>query len=185
MSNFDWAVRCVLHHEGGWSDDPEDRGGATNFGISIRYLQARGDLDGDGLPDGDLDGDGDVDVDDILATDRDDAIGLYKTGFWVPNRCDQIKSELVAIKIFDMAVNMGSSQAWKLVQRAANKLGSQLTVDGRVGPNTISAVNSYHRVDYDLVNIIRERQANFYETIIERNPSQAKFRLGWRRRAAF
>lgn len=185
MSNFNWGVECVLHHEGGWVNDPADPGGATNFGISLRYLQARGDLDGDGLPDGDLDGDGDVDIDDIRAATLDDAIELYKTGFWKPNLLDQIKSELVAIKIFDMTVNMGSSQGWKIVQRSCNKLGSDLTVDGKVGPNTIAAVNSYHKVDYDLVNVIRERQANFYETLIERKPVLAKFRLGWRRRAAF
>ena len=185
MSNFDWAVRCVLHHEGGWSDDPDDRGGATNFGISLRYLQARGDLDRDGLPDGDMDGDGDVDADDIRATDRDAAIELYRTGFWLPNKCDKIKSSLCATKIFDMAVNMGSRQAWKLVQRSCVKLGSTLTVDGVVGENTLNAVNSYHRTDYELIDVIRDRQANFYETIIERNPTQAKFRLGWRRRAAF
>ena len=185
MTNFDWAVQCVLHHEGGWTDNPNDPGGATNFGISLRYLQARGDLDGDGLPDGDMDGDGDVDVDDIRAIDSGDAIELYRTGFWLPNMLDRVRSELVATKIFDMAVNMGSRQAWKLVQRSANKLGSDLTVDGLVGGFTISAVNSYLRSDYDLVNVIRDRQANFYETIIERKPKLATFRLGWRRRAAF
>lgn len=185
MTNFDWAVKCVLHHEGGWTDNPDDPGGATNFGISLRYLQARGDMDGDGLPDGDLDGDGDVDVDDIRAATMAAATKLYRTGFWLPNSLDRVKSSLVATKIFDMAVNMGSSQAWKLVQRSCNKLGSDLTVDGKVGGFTISAVNSYHRTDYELVNVIRERQANFYETIIERKPPLATFRLGWRRRAAF
>lgn len=185
MSNFNWGVECVLHHEGGWVNDPADPGGATNFGISLRYLQARGDQDGDGLLDGDLDGDGDVDIDDISAATLDDAIGLYRTGFWEPNQLDKIRSELVAIKIFDMTVNMGSKQAWKIVQRSCNQLGSQLVADGKVGPNTLSAVNSYHKVDYDLVNVIRERQANFYETLIEKKPTLAKFRLGWRRRAAF
>lgn len=185
MSNFNWGVECVLHHEGGFVNLRNDPGGATNFGVSLRYLQARGDLDGDGLLDGDLDGDGDVDIDDIRAATLDDAIELYRTGFWVPNKLDQVKSELVAIKIFDMAVNMGSSQAWKLVQRAANSLGSALTADGKVGPNTLSAVNSYDRTDYELVTVIREHQAKFYEDLISKKPSLAEFRLGWRRRAAF
>lgn len=185
MSTFDWAVENVLHHEGGWVNNPNDPGGATKFGISLRYLQARGDMDGDGLPDGDLDGDGDVDIDDIRVASREDSIQLYKTGFWDPNKCSSIKSALVATKIFDMAVNMGSRQCWRLVQRATNKLGSNLSVDGKVGPNTLAAVNLYHRTDYDLIVVIRERQANFYETLIERKPSLAEFRLGWRRRAAF
>ena len=185
MTIFDWAVENVLHHEGGWVNNPNDPGGATNFGISLRYLQARGDLDGDGLPDGDLDGDGDVDIDDIRLASRDDAIELYRTGFWNPGRFGEVQSSLVAVKSFDMAVNMGSKQAWKLVQRACNKLGSQLIVDGKVGANTLKAVNSYRKTDYQLIETIRERQANFYETLIERKPSLDEFRLGWRRRAAF
>lgn len=185
MSTFNWAVECVLHHEGGWVDNPNDPGGATNFGISLRYLQARGDVDGDGLPDGDLDGDGDVDVDDIRLATREDAIELYRTGFWLPNGCQMIRSELCAVKIFDMAVNMGSKQAWKLVQRSCNKLGSVLKVDGIVGSNTLTAVNLYQRTDYELLAVIRDRQANFYETLIERKPTLGVFRLGWRRRAAF
>ena len=185
MGKFDWAVECVLHHEGGWVNNPNDPGGATNFGISLRYLQSIGDLDGDGLPDGDLDGDGDVDVDDIRNATREDAIQLYKNGFWIPNKCDSIISGLVATKIFDMSVNMGSKQAWKIAQRSANKLGAALTVDGLVGTNTLTAVNSYLDRDYELLAVLRDRQANFYETIIERKPSLAEFRLGWRRRAAF
>jgi len=185
MNIFDWAIENVLHHEGGWVNNPNDPGGATNWGISLRYLKTAGDLDGDGHPDGDFDGDGDVDIDDIMIATRDEVIDIYRHGFWQPNKIDMVKSSLVAIKIFDMAVNMGSKQAWKLVQRSCNKLGSKLTVDGVVGAKTVEAVNSYLIIDYDLVTAIRERQANFYETLIERKPKLATFRLGWRRRAAF
>lgn len=185
MSNFDWAVENVLHHEGGFNDIVGDSGGATNWGISLRFLQSVGDLDGDGLPDGDLDGDGDVDIDDIRNASREDAIKLYRDNFWKPNKCDAILSGLISNKVFDMAVNMGSKQAWKIVQRSINKLGGDLVVDGIVGINTIAAVNSFLAKDFELVTVIRERQGNFYETLIERKPILAKFRLGWRRRAAF
>lgn len=185
MSNFNWGIECVLHHEGGWFNHENDPGGATKFGISLRYLQARGDLDGDGLLDGDLDGDGDVDIDDIRALSLDETISLYKTGFWEPNHLTNVASELLAIKIFDMCVNMGSKQAWKLVQRSCNSLGHALSEDGVVGPATLSVVNSLRSTDYILLDKIRQAQASFYETLIEKKPSFESFRLGWLRRAAF
>lgn len=185
MSVFDWAVECVLHHEGGFVFHPDDPGGATNYGISLRYLVSRGDLDGDGLPDGDLDGDGDVDVDDIRHATRFDARELYYTGFWKPIRASEIKSGLISTKFFDMAVNMGSRQATRLLQRACNNLGSTLKDDGAIGPNTLKAVNSYLSKDYQLLDRLRVAQAEFYETLIKRKPSLGTFRLGWRRRASF
>jgi lysozyme family protein len=182
---YDWALQCVLHHEGGLVDDPDDPGGITNHGISLRFLRWTGDLDGNGLLDGDYDGDGDIDADDIRAISADQVSDTYRLYFWEPNRLDAVRSELVAVKIFDMAVNMGGKQAWKLVQEALNQLGATLTVDGSVGPKTLAEVDKCLREDYILVTVIRDRQHKFYERLIANRPQLAKFRTGWRRRAAF
>ena len=180
MSNFDTAFEVVLGHEGGFVDHEADPGGATNYGISIRYLVARGDLDRDGLADGDIDGDGDVDVDDIKALTPGDAKHLYHSGFWVPNRLSEVRDQSVATKIFDICVNTGSRQAWRIVQRSCNELGSELEVDGIVGPNTLTAVNEY---DFDLVEEIRQQQLAFYEALVGNNPDLAVFLDGWTNRA--
>ena len=186
MASYDPAFDKVLGLEGGYVDHPNDPGGATNWGISIRYLRERGDLDGDGLPDGDLDGDGDIDVDDIRAMNPADAKHLYHTGFWVPNRLQEIADQEVAEKIFDMCVNMGSRQAWKLVQQACNEMGGDLTVDGIVGPATLGVIDAYSdpgAPDGPLVNLIREQQVQFYERLVERRPNLAVFLDGWKNRA--
>ena len=81
MSTFDKAIEVTLAHEGGFTDDPVDTGGATNWGVSLRFLKDAGDLDGDGVLDGDLDGDGDVDYDDIKKMARAEAIRIYKLHF--------------------------------------------------------------------------------------------------------
>jgi len=168
-----------LEHEGGYVDHPNDPGGATKYGMSLRYLRRRGDLLGD------FDGDGDVDVHDIRAMTEPQAKHAYEIGFWGPNRLNSVKSQLLANKIFDMAVNMGSKQAWRLAQRAATRHGQELVDDGIVGRKTLAAMNALLDVDYDVLATLRELQRGFYEGIMEQKPDLRAFRLGWLRRAAF
>lgn len=180
-SHFDEAILITLKHEGGFVNDPVDPGGATNWGMSIRYLKGRGDLDRDGRLDGDIDGDGDIDVSDIKKMTMEDAIDLYYTGFWLKYKFDSIDDFEVAAKIFDMTVNMGSIQAGKITQRALNRLGNKLVVDGVLGPRSFQTINA---TDPEmLLAEIRQQQANFYLGLIRRNPSFAKYKRGWLRRA--
>jgi len=192
MARFDPAFEKVLGHEGGYVDHAADPGGATNYGISLRYLRDRGDLDGDGILDGDIDGDGDVDADDIRGLKLGDVKHLYHTGFWTPNRLNEVMSQPIATKIFDLCVNMGSRQGWKLVQRACNAAAMRfpdwddIVDDGVVGPNTLRAVNTYSDGDEPdhLLETIREVQAQFYRDLVERKPSLEVFLAGWLNRAA-
>lgn len=131
---FLWAVNEILRHEGGLSNDPNDPGGATNFGISLRFALKIGDLDGDGRPDLDIDGDGDVDVHDIRALPRATAIDLYRTHFWMPAHCDRMPGP-IALAVFDATVNQGRGPAITLLQEA---LG--VTPDGQPGPITLGAI---------------------------------------------
>ena len=71
--HFDDALAHVLGNEGGYNDIDNDKGGATNFGISLRFLQ---------LADEDLDGNGHVDVNDIRNITRLQAEVLYREYFW-------------------------------------------------------------------------------------------------------
>lgn len=179
MANFNLAIGHVLEHEGGYVNHPSDPGGATKYGISLRYLQKRGDKLGD------FDGDGDIDVDDIRSMTVPMAKATYEAGFWVPNKLGEVKSQMAATKIFDMCVNMGSKQAWKIAQRAVSAMGTPLIDDGVVGPQTLQAINNLNHFDYDLVISIRELQRSFYTGIMKRKPKLQAFSLGWYRRAAF
>lgn len=193
MDNFKWALKCVLHHEGGFVDDDADPGGATDYGISLRFLQSvLEDKDNDGFADGDFDRDGDIDIDDIRCMDLRDVEHLYLTKFWKPSKADKIKSCLVSVKVFDMSVNMGVRQAWKLVQRAVNVTNKTtgtnaipLLDDGKAGAKTLAAVDLLTNRDFMVLVNMRHEQDKFYERLIAKKPSLAKFRLGWRRRAAF
>lgn len=190
-SNFDNALPTILEHEGGYVDNKHDPGGATNFGISLRYLQARGDLDGDGFLDGDIDRDGDVDADDIVAMDEQAAGVFYKTGFWYPGKYGLIDDQELATKAFDLGVNMGIKQGAKCIQRALQATGADVKDDGAIGPATIAAINA---ADPSVVlAATRSEAAGFYRALILRNsalrkrmvdvPDFSVFKTGWLRRA--
>jgi lysozyme family protein len=111
MSNFETAVALVLKHEGGFVDDKNDSGGATNWGISSRSYPNI----------------------DVAKLTRDDAIAIYRRDFWEPLRCDELPYGL-AVQLFDMAVNAGVSAAVKILQSTLF-----VTADGVLGPVTIAA----------------------------------------------
>lgn len=181
-SHFDKAILITLKHEGGFVNDPIDSGGATNWGISIRFLKGVGDSDGDGFLDGDLDHDGDIDIDDIKNMTVKEARKLYRTHFWDKHNYDKIIDFTVAARAFDMTVNMGARQTGKIIQRALNHLGNRLVVDGKIGKNTFAKINCTN--SEMLMAEIRIAHAKFYLDLIKANPKFKKYRRGWLRRAA-
>ncbi len=179
MSRFNLAIDTVLEHEGGYVNDPDDPGGATNFGISLRYLRKAGELDGELI--GDIDADGDVDIDDIRAMSREDAEHIYKVMWWDRHRYARIRDQALATKVFDLAVNMGARQAHRLLQRACRAAGRPLVEDGIIGRNTLAAVNG---LDAEvLLAALRSEAAGFYRVLIARDPVRKKWETGWLRRA--
>ncbi len=176
MSSFALAISLLLTHEGGFVDHPADPGGATNYGISLSYLSSLGDLDGDGYQDGDLDKDGDVDAADIRALTRDEAIHLYATQWWERYGYDRIQNQVIAAKVFDLAVNMGARQAHRVVQRALRSAGVQVAEDGILGPKTLAAINGV--MSWKLLPAIRSEAAGFYRSL-----QRPEFIQGWLNRA--
>jgi len=181
MSNFAHAIESVMLHEGGYVDNPSDPGGATNYGISLRWLKSQGDLDGDGWLEGDLDHDGDVDVDDIKMMDKEQAMGMYRTLWWEPYRYDLITSQPIANKVFDLTVNMGSKQSHKLLQRAIRACGLLIKDDGIIGNKTLESINVVDELS--LIPAYRSEAAGFYRGLAIKNPKFNTFLKGWLNRA--
>lgn len=180
-ASFNHAVRHVLEREGGYVNHKADPGGATNFGVSLRFLlSVEPDLINYGL-DFDFDNDGDIDADDIKAMTEQDAREVYFRFFWQRYGYKRIYDLDIATKVFDMCVNMGSKQAHKLVQRACRADGQVLVDDGVMGPNSFKAVNACQPLI--LLGAIRTEQKHFYLGLIDKKPAFAEFREGWIRRA--
>ncbi|MDE2595973.1 MAG: hypothetical protein KGL44_03750 [Sphingomonadales bacterium] len=197
-ARYSAAVVKLLKTEGGFVDDPRDHGGATNFGISLRFLASEGafDGDGDGKLDFDLDMDGDIDGADIRRLSRDDAAAIYHQCFWQKVGAESLPPPLGEM-VFDQAVNGGRSSAVKLLQRAVNDCLARapksatkpplMPVDGIRGGTTDLAIRWVAQFPsmgvQAMVTAYREAAAERYRAIVFRNPSQKRFLAGWLNRA--
>jgi lysozyme family protein len=162
MANFDTAIITVLKHEGGYVDDPHDVGGATNFGISQRFLDTIKGYNGI-----------------ILVKDltQNDAIQIYHTHWWDKCSYDKINSQSVATKVFDLAINMGAYMAHTAIQRAVRAAsGLVLDGDGKLGQHSIDAINQCNQ-DI-LLAALKSEAAGYYRRI--NNPHEQD---GWLNRA--
>lgn len=172
--SFDQAIAVVLKHEGGFVNNLNDPGEATNFGISLRFLRVEGIVL-------DLDGDGDMDADDMRALTKDKAIALYKERFWDRYKYDRIPDQALATKVFDMCVVSGSNQAHRCLQRALRACGWVIKDDGDYGPKTQQCLVS--TPSFPILTAFRSEAASFFRMLVTIKPNLREFENGWLRRA--
>lgn len=156
-------VPFILQWEGGFVNDPDDLGGATNKGVTISTWKQVGY---------DKDGDGDIDVDDLrLITNQDAVNRVLKPHYWDRWRADEIVNQSIANILVDWVWASGANG----IRIPQQILG--VTVDGVVGPKTIAALNS--KDPEALFAQIRQARVNFIEDICRKRPANKKFRSGW------
>ncbi len=170
---FQYAVGIILKHEGGLSNDKNDPGQITNYGISLRFLKNEHiDEDGDGV----------IDKDDIIHLDLSEADAIYLKYFWGRFHYGNIKDLNLATKIFDIAVNMGGNEAHKILKRAMNHLiDLPIAETGTINAGIIALVNTLNVKE--LIENIRTEEKDVYMQIVERNPHLHFFLKGWLARA--
>lgn len=126
-SNFDSCLALVLGAEGGFSNDARDRGGATNFGITIGTLT---DWRRSRAPDAT------VTIDDVRALTLDEAKEIYRSRYWNVLRCEDLPPG-VDLLVFDFGVNAGTGRSARVLQQV---LGVEQ--DGSIGPVTLNGLNT-------------------------------------------
>jgi len=130
MQNVRQIADDIVSREGGYVNDRDDPGGATNYGVTIHTMRRLG-LD--------LDQDGDVDVNDVKRLTKHQAVDIFLEHYFKRPGIAGLPFALQA-NVFDMYVNSGNN-AVKILQRLVNKINSTpISVDGGIGPITRSAV---------------------------------------------
>jgi lysozyme family protein len=152
---FDEAIERVLAAEGGYTNDPGDPGGETQWGISKRSYP---------------------DVN-ILALTREEAKNIYKRDFWEPVAAffdaSGFDASAMVFQMLDAAVNHGMDNAIRFLQRALGVVD-----DGHFGPVSRAAITLIPLADLHLL-FIAERIEFFV-----RLSTFVKYGKGWMRRCA-
>ncbi len=151
----------IVAREGGFVNDPDDPGGATNFGVTIHTLRR--------LRPGQR-----VTVQDVRALTREQAIDIYIEHYFTAPRITELPEPLWA-SVFDMYVNAGAN-AVRILQRLFLQMGVQVAVDGVIGPQTIAAAHrAYNMAPGHLVDAYGIARRDYYYAIADRRPASRKF----------
>ena len=157
LENFDKSFTLVIKSEGGYVWDKDDSGGETNLGVTKAawsgYLNRP------------------IQNGEMKALTVDIVKPFYKKMYWDKIHGDELPVG-VDYAVFDFAVNAGSGQSAKFLQRAVGA-----TADGAIGPATLKLV---FNIDAETVlEKFNEQKESFYKSIVERKPEQVKFLKGW------
>ncbi|HBB40901.1 MAG: hypothetical protein COW73_03910 [Nitrospirae bacterium CG18_big_fil_WC_8_21_14_2_50_70_55] len=185
MADFAAALALVLIHEGGYANDPDDRGGETYRGIARRFhpdwpgwsrvdaLSRR-----PGFPRS-------LETDPRLAAA---VAAFYRDLYWDQFQGDALPDQRLAEELFDTAVNLGVRRAVRFLQEALNLLNrnqrtyADLVVDGWLGEKSLAALALVSAADGDarfVVKLINALQAAHYLDVMRHDPTQEKFARGW------
>ena len=172
--NIDQLIDEVIAREGGFSNHPADRGGATRWGITEAVARRQGYMD------------------DMRTLPRSDAAAIYKKLYWENPKFDAVaaRAPALAAELFDTGVNMGTGTATAFLQRALNALNREtrdyadLAVDRRIGPATLAALDAFLMkrggdAETVLLKAVEALQGAHYIILAEARPSQEAFLYGW------
>jgi lysozyme family protein len=174
MINIDALIDDLIHREGGYVNNPNDKGGETNYGITLVRARAYGYT-------------GPMNV-----LPRATAAMIYKDLYWVAPHFDVVAQTMptLAMELFDIGVNMGQEIAGRFVQRALNVLNNggkdypDIKIDGVLGKVSQYALTQFKAkrgasAETVLVRMVVAQKAVRYMGIAEANPSQETFEYGW------
>ena len=168
-------VDALIDREGGFVDNPADKGGSTCFGITEAVARAHGYAGP------------------MCQLPRSVAVAIYLRLYWQRPRLDEVarRSARLAAELFDTGVNMGPAVAVTFLQRALTALNrngkdyGDLTPDGRLGNVTLNALDTFLKIrgrssgETVLLRALEALQGERYLRLAERRPANEAFLYGW------
>ena len=148
---FPQIFEYLMNIEGGYSNDPDDPGKKTKYGISKRSFPNE----------------------DIPNLTKNRAMELYRIHYWEKYKCNQINSAILAAEIFVALVNVNAKKVIGYLQTTCNALGASLIVDGILGPNTLNFLNAFRHPKA----IVAGLEGEMYKHYVEQG--KKKYISGW------
>lgn len=154
-------IANTVRREGGYVDNPDDRGGKTKYGITEKVARQNG-YEGD-----------------MKDLPLDFAVMVYKKKFWDIIHLDEIINPIMREFMFDACVHHGPRWAVRIAQRAYNALNKDTIMeDGVIGPQTVNALN-IEEYQQDLCVWYLLVRGNYMYDIANNDSSQKTFIRGW------
>ncbi|MDR5651869.1 holin-associated N-acetylmuramidase [Ruixingdingia sedimenti] len=165
MKTVQQIAQEIVAREGGFVDDPDDPGGATNHGVTIHTLRRLGI---------DLDRDGAVTAADVRRLTAAQAVEIYVEHYYRRPGIAALP-EAIQASVFDMYVNAGSN-AVRLLQRLLSKMGQDTAVDGVIGPQTIRNAHRAAQMAPDhFADAYGIERRNYYYALADARPASRKY----------
>lgn len=185
MASFDHSYKTYIQpFEGGYVNNPNDKGGETYAGIARKFHPTWS---------------GWAYIDEIKKTNpviktntkfpaiQDKVDKFYLLGLWEPNNFSKIENQGIADILFDWYVNSGSNAAntkgaetYGVDEILNRDFGFKLPLDSKFDDLTIKAINAVDPAK--LYNTIKEERKKFYQTLVAKDPTQQTFLKGWMNR---
>jgi lysozyme family protein len=175
--DVDELIDALIEREGGYVNNPADKGGPTCFGITEVVARANGYRGA------------------MRQLPREEAAAIYRRLYWLRPHFDEVaeRSPRVAAELFDTGGNMGPAVAATFLQRALTALNRNgadypdLVPDGRIGLRTLAALDTFLDVrgkssgERVLLRALEALQGERYLRLAERRPANEPFSTaGWR-----
>lgn len=152
---IDEMIEGIIRREGGYSNDPNDPGGETHWGISKRSYP-------------------NLNIKDLTL---EQAKSIYRKDYYFASQCNLLPQKLQEI-FLDMTALHGKSGATQILQKAINGVVSpNIQVDGILGRMTISSASKV-----ELTQLRAYRIKDLAEKVVN-NPTLEKYWYGWYIRA--
>ncbi|WP_424944002.1 holin-associated N-acetylmuramidase [Aliiroseovarius crassostreae] len=155
----------IIAREGGYVNDPDDPGGATKYGVTIKTMRGLGM---------DLTGDGKITTQDVKALTRAQARQIFVRHYFHRPRIAELPTSLQP-SVFDMYVNAGGN-AVRILQRLLGKMGYPVAVDGALGPQSLGAARLAVAAAPDhLADAYGIERRNYYYRLADQRPKSRKY----------
>ena len=165
MGSIERLADEIIAREGGYVNDPDDPGGATNMGVTLATLRKL---------ERDLNGDGHVTISDLHLLTPEMVRDIFIETYFRAPRIDSLPKVLWA-SMFDMSVNAGA-QSVRILQRLLGDFGIELKIDGVIGPKTRDGAQAaYEKAPDHIADAYGIARRNYYYALADRRPASRKF----------